>query len=96
MKIGDEILVHGFIDEIRKDTVIVRNDGGYFGTSKTEIMPRDQEWDEVIFDMNEFFSIVDDGKITVMRRGRGRVTVERPVMRMETTICSYRERNEDE
>ena len=36
-----------------------------------------QEFDEVVFDMNEFFSIVDDGKITVMRRGKGRVTVER-------------------
>ena len=48
-----------------------------------------QEWDEFVFDMNEFFSIVDNGKITVMRKGRGKVTVERPVMRMETTICSY-------
>ena len=55
-----------------------------------------EEYDEIVFDMNEFFSIVDDGKITVMRRGRGRVTVERPVMRMETTICSYGEGREDE
>ena len=54
-----------------------------------------QEWDEVVFDMNEFFSIIDDGKITVMRRGRGRVTVERPAIRMETTICSYGERSEE-
>ena len=54
-----------------------------------------QEFDEIVFDMNEFFSIVDDGKITVMRRGRGRVTVERPVMRMETTICSYGEGSEE-
>ena len=53
-----------------------------------------QEWDEFVFDMNEFFSIVDNGKITVMRKGRGKVTVERPVMRMETTICSYGERSE--
>ena len=48
-----------------------------------------QGWDEIVFDMNEFFSIVDNGKITVMRKGRGKITVERPVMRMETTICSY-------
>ena len=54
-----------------------------------------QEWDEFAFDMNEFFSIVDNGKITVMRKGRGRVTVERPVMRLETTICSYGERSEE-
>lgn len=53
-----------------------------------------QEWDEVVFDMNEFFSIIDNGKITVMRKGRGKVTVERPVMQMETTICSYGERGE--
>lgn len=48
-----------------------------------------QEWDEFAFDMNEFFSIVDNGKIIVMRKGKGKVTVERPAIRMETTICSY-------
>ena len=37
MKIGDEILIHGFVDEIRKDAIIVRNDGGYFGTTKDEV-----------------------------------------------------------
>ena len=37
MKIGDRCFVHGYIDEIRKDTVIVRNDGGYFGTIPSEV-----------------------------------------------------------
>ena len=37
MKIGDRIYVRGYIDEIRKDTVIVRNDGGYFGTIPSEV-----------------------------------------------------------
>lgn len=37
MKIGDRIYVRGYIDEIRKDTVIVRNDGGYFGTVLSEV-----------------------------------------------------------
>lgn len=37
MKIGDEVSIHGFVDEIRKDTVIIRNDGGYFGTVESEI-----------------------------------------------------------
>ena len=37
-KIGDRIFVRGYIDEIRKDTVIVRNDGGYFGTTLSEVM----------------------------------------------------------
>lgn len=38
MKIGDEIYVHGHIDEIRKDTIIVSNNGGYFGTVPSEIV----------------------------------------------------------
>lgn len=38
MKIGDRVYVHGFVDEIRKDTVIIRNEGGYFGTVKSEIV----------------------------------------------------------
>ena len=38
MKIGDRIFVRGYIDEIRKDTVIVRNDGGYFGTGPCEVI----------------------------------------------------------
>ena len=37
MNIGDRIFVRGYIDEIRKDTVIVRNDGGYFGTILSEV-----------------------------------------------------------
>lgn len=38
MKIGDRVYVHGFVDEIRKDIVIIRNEGGYFGTVKSEIV----------------------------------------------------------
>lgn len=94
MKIGDEVYVRGTVDVIGNDTVLIKNEGGCFATVKTEVMPRDQEWDEVVFDMNEFFSIVDDGKIIVIRRGRRRVTVECPSIRMETTICSYGERRE--
>jgi len=38
MKIGDEIYVHGYVDEIRKDNiVIIRNEGGYFGTDVNEV-----------------------------------------------------------
>ena len=37
MKIGDEVYIHGYIDEIRKDTVIIRNDGGYYGTVPSEL-----------------------------------------------------------
>jgi hypothetical protein len=38
MKIGDRIYVRGYVDEIRKDTVIVRNNGGYFGTIPSEVI----------------------------------------------------------
>ena len=38
MKIGDRCFVHGYIDEIRKDTVIIRNEGGYFGTDPCEVI----------------------------------------------------------
>ena len=37
LHIGDEVFIHGYVDEIRKDTVIIRNAGGYFGTDKNEI-----------------------------------------------------------
>ena len=36
-RIGDEVYIHGYIDEIRKDVVIIRNEGGYFGTSDKEM-----------------------------------------------------------
>ena len=36
LKIGQEVLIHGYVDEIRKDTVIIRNEGGYFGTVECE------------------------------------------------------------
>ena len=38
MKIGDRCFVHGYVDEIRKDTVIIRNNGGYFGTAPGEVI----------------------------------------------------------
>ena len=38
MKIGDSVFVHGYVDEIRKDIIIIRNNGGYFGTIASEIV----------------------------------------------------------
>ena len=37
MKIGDEVYVHGYVDEIRNDVIIIRNEGGYFGTVEDEV-----------------------------------------------------------
>ena len=39
LKIGQEVLIYGYVDEIRKDIVIIRNEGGYFGTVSSEIKP---------------------------------------------------------
>lgn len=38
MEIGDEVYIHGYIDEIRQDIIIIKNDGGYFGTVEDEII----------------------------------------------------------
>ena len=43
MKIGDEIYVHGYVEEIRQDKVIIRNDGGYFRTALSETREATQE-----------------------------------------------------
>ena len=43
LKIGDEVYIHEFVDEIRTDTVIIRNDGGYFGTAPEEVVVIDKE-----------------------------------------------------
>ena len=42
MKIGDEVYIHGYVDEIRKDVVIIRNEGGYFGTISGEIVRKSE------------------------------------------------------
>ena len=42
MKIGDEVYIHGFVDEIRQNVIIIRNDGGYFGTVAEEITSRSE------------------------------------------------------
>ena len=42
MKIGDEVYVHGYIDEIRNDVIIIRNDGGYFGTVPSEVVEKEE------------------------------------------------------
>ena len=43
MKIGDRVFVHGFVDEIRKGTIIIRNNGGYFGTIREEVIESGQD-----------------------------------------------------
>ena len=51
MKIGDEVFVHGYIDEIRKDTVIIRNNGGYFGTIPSEVITGERRKETITMDI---------------------------------------------
>ena len=45
MRIGDEVYIHGYVDEIRKDVVVIRNEGGYFGTVPGEVaIHPEPEW----------------------------------------------------
>lgn len=39
-RIGDEVYIHGYIDEIREGTIIIKNSGGYFGTTRKEVKRR--------------------------------------------------------
>ena len=43
MRIGEEVRVRGIVDEIRKDIVIIKNKGGYFGTVPEEIEETERE-----------------------------------------------------
>jgi hypothetical protein len=48
MKIGDRVFIHGYVDEIRKETVIIRNKGGYFGTDKSEVIVSAKDMEPVV------------------------------------------------
>lgn len=78
MKIGDEIYIHGYIDEIRGDTVIIRNEGGYFGTTKEEVKSK-EEFDDcyhVIFDLNKYTLVVSEDKASLFKKDVSRITAE--------------------
>lgn len=62
MKIGDDVFIHGYVNEIRKDIVIIENKGGYFGTVAEEIYEqghddeqRTGDWIEHEVNLIEFF-----------------------------------------
>ena len=62
MKIGDEVYVHGYVDEIRKDCIIIRNDGGYFGTVAEEIGYCDDYVDLADASQTEVYDYKGNGK----------------------------------
>ena len=87
MKIGDEVYVHGYVDEIRKDTVIIKNKGGYFGTCKKEI---DEEFpfSQLIYPTDKFSVVVHDNKIHLINKNE--VGIKVTVEQEPQTDCSWK------
>lgn len=69
LKIGQEVLIHGYVDEIRKDTVIIRNEGGYFGTVEYEITDIEMPNTNDVLDkiMNEITMLSDFNRLNVIK-----------------------------
>ena len=67
MKIGDQVYVHGYVDEIRGNTVIIKNKGGYFGTCKKEVSPG-IDWAQLVYPIDKFSVVVYDDKIHVVSK----------------------------
>ena len=69
MKIGDEVYIHGYVDEIRDDTIIIRNEGGYFGTSKREIRS-EPVWSKseypLSFSTHRYVAVMHDDEILIV------------------------------
>lgn len=59
MKVGDEVYVHGYIDEIKQDIVIIQNNGSYFGTFLSEVVkqePKLGKW-EICIDDDRMYGV---------------------------------------
>ena len=69
LKIGQEVLIHGYVDEIRKDTVIIRNEGGYFGTVECEVTDIEMSDTNDVLDkiMNEITMLLQFNRLNVIR-----------------------------
>ena len=68
LKIGQEVLIHGYVDEIRKDTVIIRNEGGYFGTVEYEVTDIEMSDTNDVLDkiMNEITMLLEFNRLNVI------------------------------
>lgn len=87
MKIGDEVHVHGYVDEIRKDVVIIRNNGGYFGTVLEEVLLADILTDQEF--LNKAYKM-PNGREAIFhydRNGVGKITLESVDMLMGELIA---------
>ena len=69
LKIGQEVLIHGYVDEIRKDTVIIRHEDGYFGTVEYEVTDIEMPDTNDVLDkiMNEITMLLDFKRLNVIK-----------------------------
>lgn len=84
MKIGDEVYVHGYVDEIRGNTIIIKNKGGYFGTCKKEINT-EFPFSQLVYPTDKFSVVVHDGKIHLINKSEVSVRVQ-----VEQTDCPWK------
>ena len=83
LKIGQEVLIHGYIDEIRKDTIIIRNEGGYFGTVECEVSNADVSYTDQVLKRK---TRIDLHQVVNILR-----TEKECVGRQDTTACPNRD-----
>ena len=82
MKIGDEVYVHGYVDEIRNDVVIIRNEGGYFGTAEDEIICFKAEFHKEHIEPEVIIEPTDEPQTkTQMKTQNSNLTFEKRTMR---------------
>lgn len=94
MKIGDRVYVHGYVDEIRKDTVIIRNEGGYFGTVKSEIVEAQKAEDIVSVIRCKYCKHYDGRYCHHKGYGDGYVHYTPPI-KSEEGFCDWADKEEE-
>lgn len=87
MKIGDEVYVHGYVDEIRKDTVIIKNKGGYFGTCKKEI-DTEFPFSQLVYPTDKFSVVVHNDRIHLINKNE--VELKVTAEEKHQTDCSWK------
>lgn len=95
MKIGDEVHVHGYVDEIRKGVVIIRNDGGYFGTVESEVIVAEQtepqtDWKDDLWTEAVIEPQTDCDDRYALRTDSGEVVAYACPLSCEQTDCPWK------
>ncbi len=82
MKTGDEVYMRGHVYEIIGDTVIIKNESGFFGARKEDVMPEPSQLttpSEWIYSADKYTTVFYGNEIHIIARDDPfiRVTIER-------------------